>query len=205
MWRPKEKTTPALLNAEAAHREHPKTYSIPRRAVRETLAPGDYVKLLFKVDPPAGTVEVERMWIEVVTARGGTYAGRLANKPAYIRNLRPGDLIEFRPEHVAAREAGPDDPLYTDPNAFAVVSRRVWDEDAWPGRLERHEIPDEQFSGWFVLAGDEENEYKADQGNFLPVPQANLFNRFRILDSGLEGPVGTTMIWNDEEAEYRAG
>lgn len=205
MWRRKEKTTPALLDAEAAHREHPRTYSIPRRAVRETLTAGDYVKLLFKVDPPAGTVEEERMWVEVVAAADGVYTGRLANKPGYIRNLKPGDRIAFRPEHVAAREAEPGDPLYTDPDAFAVVSRRVWDEDAWPGLLERHEIPDEEFSGWFVMAGDEADDYKADQGNFVPVAQANLFDRFRVLDSGLEGPVGTIMIWNDDEAEYRAG
>lgn len=204
MWRRKT-ADPVLLDAEAAHREHPRTYSIPRRVVRETLVPGDYVKLLFKVDPPAGWVEVERMWVEVVGSKDGGYTGRLANKPEHLPNLRPGDRIAFRPEHVAAREAEPGDPLYTDPNAFAVVSRRVWDEDAWPGRLERHEIPDEQFGGWFVLAGDEADEYKADQSNFQPAPQGSLFDRFRVLDSGLEGPVGTTMVWNDDEAEYRAG
>jgi hypothetical protein len=201
MWRRKAKG-PILLDAEAAHREHPRTYSIPRRVVRDTLVPGDYVKLLFKVDPPAGWVEVERMWVEVVGSKDGAYTGRLANQPEHLPNLRPGDSITFRPEHVAAREAEPDDPLYSDPNAFAVVSRRVWDEDAWPGRLERHEIPDAQFSGWFVLAGDESEEYKSDKTNFSPVPQATLFDRFRVLDSGLEGPIGTTMVWSDEQAEY---
>jgi hypothetical protein len=29
-----------------------------------------------------------------------------------------------------------------------------------------------------------------------------LFDRFRVLDSGLEGPIGTTMVWSDEQAEY---
>jgi hypothetical protein len=203
MWRRKA-ADPMLLDAESAHREDPRTYSIPRRLVRETLEPGDYVKLLFKVDPPAGRVEVERMWVQVVGSKDGVHTGRLANKPEHLRNLRPGDRIDFRPEHVAAREAVAGDRRYTDPNAFAVVSRRVWDEGAWPGRLERREIRDEQFSGWFVLAGDEADEYKADASNFLPVPQANLFGRFRVLDSGLEGPIGTTMVWNDDEAEYRA-
>lgn len=201
MWRRQPKDA-VLLDAEAAHREHPRTYSIPRRVVRETLTPGDYVKLLFAVAPPAGRVEVERMWVEVTGSKGGAYAGRLANKPEHLRNLRPGDTIAFRPEHVAARGAGPDDPLYTDPNAFAVVSRRVWHEDAWPARLVRHEIPDAQFSGWFVLAGDETDEFKADMTNFEPVLQATLFDRFQVLDSGLEGPVGTTMTWSDEQAEY---
>lgn len=201
MWRGKAKD-PVLLDAEAAHREHPRTYSIPRRLVRESLVPGDYVKLLFKIDPPTAGLVVERMWVEVVDSKDGAYTGRLANQPGHLPNLRPGDIINFTPEHVAAREAEPDDPLYTDPNAFAVVSRRVWDEDTWPGRLERHEIPDAQFSGWFVLAGDETDEYKADQSNFVPVPQATLFERFRVLDSGLEGPIGATMVWSDDRAEY---
>lgn len=201
MWRRKPKT-PVLVDAEAAHRLQPRTFSIPRRVVRETLAPGDYVKLIFKVDPPAGRVEAERMWVEVLGTNGGTYTGRLANKAEHLPDLHPDDIILFGPEHIAARQAGPDDPLYTDPHAFAVVSRRVWDDDAWPSRLERHEIPDAQFSGWFVLAGDETEEFRADRANFAPVPQAALFDRFRVLDSGLEGPLGTTMIWSGEDAEY---
>lgn len=93
--------------------------------------------------------------------------------------------------------------MYTDPAAFAMVSKRVWEEDAWPARLERHPIPDPDFSGWFVLAGDESDPYKADKANFRPVPQATLFDRFKVLDSGLEGPVGTTMAWDEAALEYR--
>ena len=203
MWRRKSKT-PVLLDAEAAHQEHPRTYSIPRRVVRETLKPGDVVKLLFKVDPPAGRIEVERMWVEVVGLGDGTYMGRLANVPQHVPKLQFGDGVEFEARHVAGRDAEGGDPLYTDPNAFAVVSRRVWDEEAWPARLEHHEIPDRQFSGWFVLAGDETDAYKADWNNFVPVPQAGLFERFRVLDSGLEGPTGTTMTWSEEELEYES-
>ena len=91
---------------------------------------------------------------------------------------------------------------HADPHHMQLALR-VGDGD--PGRLECHEIPAEQFSGWFVFAGDETDEYKADPSNFQPVAQASLFDRFRVLDSGLEGPAGTTMVWNDDEAEYRAG
>jgi hypothetical protein len=204
MWRRTEKANPTLLDAAAAHREHPRTYSIPRRIVRESLTPGDFVKLLFKVDPPSNSVEVERMSVEVVTSAHGVYTGRLADLPRYFPGLQRGALIEFRPEHVAAREAQLGDPLYTDTNAFAVVSRRVWEEDAWPARLERREIADPQFSGWFVFAGDETDGYPADPTNFVPVAQATLFDKFRVLDSGLEGPSGTTMVWSDDNAEYAA-
>lgn len=82
LWRPRKKP-PELLSAEAAHKQDPRTYSIPRRAVRESLKPGDYVKLLFKVDPPVAQVEVERMWVAVTGSRDGEYTGRLANQPGY--------------------------------------------------------------------------------------------------------------------------
>jgi len=193
-----------LVDASAVHREHPRTFSVPRQVVRESLRSGDVVKLLFAVVPPVGGVEVERMWVRVDKKEGGRYSGRLANNPAYRRDLKAGHQIEFGPEHVAAREAEPGDPLYTDPEAFAVVSRRVWDSDSWPSRVERHDIPDATFSGWFVLAGDEDADYRADRANFLPVPQGALFHRFQVLDSALEGPVNTVMEWDDSAAEYRA-
>ena len=202
MWGRKPKPEPKLLDAESAHRASPRTYSIPRRAVRESLKPGDYVKLLFEVDPPVGWVEVERMWVEVISLRDGGYLGRLVNEPGFVPNLNHGDDVFFRPEHVAAREAGPDDPLFTDPDAVAVVSRRVWDDGAWPARLERRSVPDPQFSGWFVLAGDESEAWKADMNNFVAITQATLFKRFGVLDSGLEGPTGTTMAWDEEAVEY---
>ena len=203
IWRRRPTAQPVLLSAEAAHLASPRTFSIPRRIVRESLRPGDRVKLLFQVDPPKGLVETERMWVEVVKTERDRYVGRLANEPSVLTSLKLGDEISFLPEHVAAREAPPDDPLYTDPSAFAVVSRRVWDGDSWPGRLERREVPDPQFSGWFVLAGDEVQAYKADWDNFQPVPQATICDKFRVLDSGLEGPIGTTMIWNEQAAEYQ--
>jgi hypothetical protein len=51
------------------------------------------------------------------------------------------------------------------------VSREVWEKDAWPRRLERHSIPDPQFSGWFVLEGDESDDFKADFTNTRSFPR----------------------------------
>ena len=125
----------------------------------------------------------------------GGYVGRLDNDPGYARNLKADDRLSFRPEHVAARDAREGDPLYTDPVAFAVVSGRVWNDDAWPHLgLSDGRSQTRRFSGWFVFAGDESESYLADPANFVPVAQATLFDRFRVLDPGLEGPVGTTMM-----------
>lgn len=205
MWGRRSKVSePRLLDAEAARRAAPRSFSIPRRAVRDSLKPGDLVKLLFVVGPPVQGVEVERMWVEVLEGADGGYVGRLDNKPGSARNLKAGDRVSFRPEHVAARDAPEGDPLYLDPDTLVIVSRRVWEDDAWPRRLERHDVPDPQFSGWIVFAGDEPPSYVADIENFAPVGQAELFDRFRVLDSGLEGPVGTTMAWDDAALEFVA-
>jgi hypothetical protein len=203
MWGRRSKAVePRLLDAEVQHRAAPRTFSIPRRVVRESLRPGDLVKLCFVVDPPVGTVEVERMWVEVVEVADGRYTGRLDNDPSYLKTTKADDRLRFGPEHVIARYTREGDPLFSDPDAFVVVSGRVWSEDRWPRRLERHEVPDPQFSGWFVLAGDEPDDYKANLANFVPVAEAALFDRFRVLDSGLEGPVGTTMEWDDASLEF---
>jgi hypothetical protein len=203
MWRPKRPEIP-LVDAEAAHRADPRTFSIPRRAVREALQPADLVKLLFVVDSPAQRITVERMWVEVLEVTDGRYRGRLDNEPLHLPHLHPGDPVEFGPEHVAARHADPGDPLYSDPALFAVVSRQVWDKDVWPRRVERRVIPDPSFSGWFVYVGTETPTELEDANNFMPVSAGELFDRFRVLDSALEGPVGSELRWSDTDAEFQA-
>jgi hypothetical protein len=193
-----------LLDVEAIHQEHPRTYSIPRRAVRETLVAGDLVKLVFGPDDLDVASPVERMWVEITDAAPGRYEGTLENAPTHLANVHQGDIIVFGPEHVAARNAEPNDPLYTDFDKFAIVSRDVWERDRWPGRLQRGQVGDEELSGWLVLAGDESEPVGSDWENFLPIRQAELCGRFRVLDSGLEGPVGTVMVWNEEAGEYQA-
>lgn len=196
-------TAPSLLDAEAEHRRSPRTFSIPRRVVRESLVPGDLVKLLFVVDPRTSSGSVERLWVEVIEASADGYVGRLDNRPDHVTGIREGEPVTFGPRHVAARWTDDDDPLAVDPAAFAVVSRRVWDSDAWPRRLERRAIPDPRFSGWFVFAGEETDAETADPMRFVPVSQADALDRWRVLDSGLEGPIGTVMVWDDEAFEYR--
>lgn len=90
-------------NVEEMARENPDTFRILPREVRETLEVGDYAKLLFVFSPsseenPGG----ERMWVSV-TARssdGSTYMGLLSNIPTIAPNLKMGDLVYFKPEHI---------------------------------------------------------------------------------------------------------
>ena len=190
-----------LEDAEAQHREAPRTFSIPRAAQRRALTRGDRAKLIFLADPPsAAGHDAERMWVQVLEARPGFYIGALDNVPSFIADLQPGARVEFAPEHVCAIELPGADPLPY--GKGVVVSRLVAGEGAWPGELRRYPPPEPGWSGWFVLAGSEGMEFRRDRSNFIPMSVDELLYRFRILDSVLDEPVGTRWVWDPDSLEY---
>ena len=69
-----------LLNGEARNAESPDTFEIPGLAERQSLRPGQHVK--------------------VEQALLGGYRGVLDNKPLHDGSLKLGAKVEFRPEHV---------------------------------------------------------------------------------------------------------
>ena len=92
-----------LGDAEEQHRAHPRSFFIPSRAERESLAPGRDVRLMFiRRDPAAGEPSGERMWLEVESAGEGGYVGILKNQPAFIEDLAAHDQVAFAPHHVIA-------------------------------------------------------------------------------------------------------
>lgn len=155
-------TVPAhwgLLDAEAQHREVPDAFPIPSSAERESLQPGDMVKLVFVLDPPPMSgPNAERMWVEVRSARHGRYDGWLTTAPSIISDLEPGTFLSFGPEHVAGIA------LHTDEVAFdvahrALVSLRALDRSEPPSWAAHDDPVDEVDSGWTVAAGDEPADY----------------------------------------------
>jgi uncharacterized protein YegJ (DUF2314 family) len=80
------------------NRLHPETFEIPSAPERETLKPGDHVKLAFLT--PHGECGGERMWVEVTNAKGQTCVGALKNNPVVIEDLEWGQEIKFTPRHV---------------------------------------------------------------------------------------------------------
>jgi uncharacterized protein YegJ (DUF2314 family) len=88
-----------LEDGENQHQQYPDTFWIPSRAERENILPGTNVKITFKIY--VGDEECfERMWVEVVNKQADHYVGYLNNYPASNTEMRPGDEIVFRPEHV---------------------------------------------------------------------------------------------------------
>ena len=94
-----------LGNGEERHAEAPETFWIPSRRDRESLKPGDYAKLIFRIalDDDEDPCSVERMWVLVRGRVGETYFGVLDNEPGGIAEndeLWLGTELPFRAEHV---------------------------------------------------------------------------------------------------------
>lgn len=74
-------------------------FSIPPRADREIIQPGDIVKLVFGLNDP-GEVTAERLWVIVDGMDPAGFEGILDSDPAYLTTLSSGDRITFGPEHI---------------------------------------------------------------------------------------------------------
>jgi hypothetical protein len=89
----------ALEDGEQYRREAPDTFEIPPKAARETLRPGQIVKLMFNIKAD-GKSQIERMWVVVEGEHKDGYAGLLDNQPMATEKMRPGMRIRFYPRHV---------------------------------------------------------------------------------------------------------
>lgn len=90
-----------LESAEERQRCHPQSFCIPASTARASLQRGDLAKLLFRVAADGEGTECERMWVRVTEVGITGYLGELDNDPIVARMLKAGDLVPFRPEHVA--------------------------------------------------------------------------------------------------------
>src|SRR5690554_8194534 len=78
-----------LESGEQLHAEAPDTFWIPSLKSRESLSPGDIVKLVFRIEVD-GEVDVERMWVIVQKVVAGGYVGILDNDPYCTDQIQAG-------------------------------------------------------------------------------------------------------------------
>ena len=93
----------SLDDGEAAHQESPDSFWMPPKEERESLRPGDIVKLMFRMilrDPGSGAEQekVERMWVGVTGRDGRGYVRALDNDPHSRRTWRPAMRSASRPD-----------------------------------------------------------------------------------------------------------
>jgi hypothetical protein len=77
-------------------RLYPESFEIPSAAERQSIEPGDHVKLMFEMKDGWG----ERMWVNVSAMRPRRVVGELLNSPVGIPRLNAGDRVKFRFDHV---------------------------------------------------------------------------------------------------------
>jgi len=158
-----------LGDAEDQHAEHPRSFFIPSREERESLAVGAIARLQFVLrDPPPGGPSAERMWLEVLSAEGEGYVGVLTNRPGAIRDLEVGAHVRFGPEHVIAVDGERWRPFE---GLRAFVIRALLDDDGLEPTFVRHDpsmlrldpLPNgDTASGWQLFTGDPELDDTAD-------------------------------------------
>jgi hypothetical protein len=67
-----------------------------KKRKRATIRVGDYVKCVFREDPPRpGSPSSERMWLVVRSVRGASITGALDSKPLFYRRIKRGDVVTF--------------------------------------------------------------------------------------------------------------
>lgn len=88
-----------LDNGAEIHREFPDTFEVPSQKDRDSLRPGDLVKLIFRIEFDE-EAHVERMWVRVSEVNLKSYVGVLDNDPYCTDEIRIGMRVEFHADHV---------------------------------------------------------------------------------------------------------
>jgi hypothetical protein len=141
------------------------------------------------------------MWVEVESASGGRYAGRLANDPVTAHELSTGAEVEFGPEHVSAFLIDRSEFGY-DPDRIVFVSSRVLERRARPVELYYETPTDRRDSGWQAFAGDETQEFLNDPAHCSGIEIGWFAERHPEIEAALRDPKPGWWIWEDEEGAY---
>lgn len=195
-----------LTDAAQSQRSFPYTFFKPSRATTDKLAVGDLVKLIFEFDnPDPNGYSAERMWVIITHRNGERFEGVLDNDPTQLTRLAPGDPLSFEERHIiqtSLEEGGPDIVGKYWPRCF--VTRRVLYDGEKAGHIYREEAEREDHSGWFIMAGDEDDAYLSDADNLFYVSLGAVMNRDDSFVHLLDAPVGSVFERNPETGAFEA-
>lgn len=84
-----------LESGVARNLSHPESFEIPSAVEKDSLRPGDSVKLIWSVVRAPG----ERMWVEITHREGNRFEGSLRNDPLFV-HAAFGDVVTFEGDHI---------------------------------------------------------------------------------------------------------
>jgi len=157
----------SLENAQEISDEFPYTFYKPSSLVVSQLRPGNQAKLIFTFEPSdPDSPRAERMWVEITDIFENGFRGYLDNDPAYIKDLKHQDILEFEECHIIDTDL--DDPVPSLTEKYikrCFVTNNVLYDGRPVGYLYREEPDYDDDSGWRFTAGDETDEYMEDAKN----------------------------------------
>lgn len=190
-----------LVNVEQAYKKSPETEFIPHSEERLNLSVGDVVRLMIETSNSAGNPE--GLWVSVKFSKQSKYIGTLLETPNTIPGLEQGSEIPFAPEHIANIWAEEGGERWFDVGKLALVSKYMFDNRLWPGKLVRFKPNNAEYSGWIICSGNEPRGYEGDSGNFFPMRLGELARRFPPLAAVLGRPIGDTFLWSADSKEFK--
>ena len=194
-----------LEDAEKIANEHPYTFYKPSPEAIALLAPGCNVKLIFafQSDDPSAP-RAERMWVQIEDVNTGIFVGRLDNEPRYIADLKLGAKIHFEAKHIINTDVADPIPSIVDKDvARCIVARKILDEGIPVGFLSREEPNDDKDSGWFMLGGDETDEYMDDSDNFACVSLGAILSVDDSILALLDSPIGSAFKRDVDSGQFQ--
>ena len=156
-----------LVDSQKTADEFPYTFHKPSKEVVSKLKAENQAKLIFEFesdDPEAP--RAERMWVEITQVKDDIFSGYLDNEPAYIKDLKYKDPIEFSECHIIDTDL--DDPVPSITDKYikrCFVTNNILYDGQKVGYLYREEPDNEDDSGWRFTTGNETDEYMDDSNN----------------------------------------
>lgn len=199
----------SLDDARELTEDAPYTFYLPSAEVLEMLQPGDIVQLVFRSEVNDDQdFAAERMWVKITGIDGDDFTGVLDNEPLSIPDLAEGDEIMFQSYHIINTQL--DDPIPNIANQYwqrcFVTARVLYDEQPvtclYREELASDEEAPEDFSGWNLMAGDEDDAYLDDPDNWHYVALGAVLNiDDRFIDL-LEAPFGSEFEYDAERQAF---
>ena len=92
----------SLEDAQTLVKEFPNTFSKPAREALEPLEKGHKAKLIFSFKNERPELpNSEQLWVEILLVQDDKkLLGQLEDDPAYIHDLKRGEIIEFEERHI---------------------------------------------------------------------------------------------------------
>ncbi|MBX2837769.1 MAG: DUF2185 domain-containing protein [Gammaproteobacteria bacterium] len=189
-----------LEDAQKLADEYPYTFHKPSKEVVSQLKAENQAKLIFEFesdDPEAPGAE--RMWVEITEVKNGEFSGYLDNEPAYIKDLKYKDPVEFRECHIIDTDL--DDPVPSRTDKYikrCIVTNNILYERRSIGYLYREEPDYDDDSGWRFTAGDETDEYMNDSDNLSYVSLGAVLREDDSCVKLLEREAGASFAKDDD-------